>query len=108
MEIRGSSKYLCFKGKKDISEKVAKLCFRNRPKLGGKAIALTVKDLLNTRSKMILGRVEDILRFLKNLFRNLGIIKDDKGRCPLEVMTSTRGGGMKTVNRSKRIEMGTT
>jgi hypothetical protein len=24
------------------------------------------------------------------------------------VMTSTRGGGMKTVNRSKRIEMGTT
>jgi hypothetical protein len=36
-EIRDSSKYFCFKCKKDISEKVAKFCFQNRPKFGGKA-----------------------------------------------------------------------
>lgn len=37
LEIRESSKYFCFKCKKDISEKVAKFCFQNRHKFGGKA-----------------------------------------------------------------------
>ena len=35
--IKDSSKYFCFKCKKEISEKVAKFCFQNRPKFGGKA-----------------------------------------------------------------------
>ena len=35
--IEDSSKYFCFQCKKDISEKVAKFCFQNRPKFGGKA-----------------------------------------------------------------------
>lgn len=35
--IKDSSKYFCFKCKKDISEKVAKFCFQNRPIFGGKA-----------------------------------------------------------------------
>ncbi len=35
--IRDSSKYFCFKCKRGISEKVAKFCFQNRPKFGGKA-----------------------------------------------------------------------
>jgi len=35
--IKDSSKYFCFKCKKDISEKVAKFCFQNSPKFGGKA-----------------------------------------------------------------------
>ena len=35
--IKDSSKYFCFKCKKEISEKVAKFCFQNRPIFGGKA-----------------------------------------------------------------------
>jgi hypothetical protein len=34
--IKDSSKYFCFKCKKSISENVAKFCFQNRPKFGGK------------------------------------------------------------------------
>lgn len=40
LEIKDSSQYFCFKCKKDISEKVAKFCFQNRPKFGGKAYCL--------------------------------------------------------------------
>jgi hypothetical protein len=35
--IKDSSKYFCFKCKKGISQNVAKFCFQNRPKFGGKA-----------------------------------------------------------------------
>ena len=34
---KGASKYFCSKCKKDISEKVAKFCFHNKPKFGGRA-----------------------------------------------------------------------